>query len=120
MSNPKGSSSSDRAALVWAVPFLWLHCALIVQRLHDLGWSGWWTLLLGPLAMLMMYVSNEIYFWIEQSYEAQQVIKPLVIFLQLGAFALLIGGFILIGCLRGIEGPNPYGPDPKTAPPAQQ
>jgi hypothetical protein len=32
--------------------------------------------------------------------------------LELAAFALIIWGFVEIGCLRGIEGSNRYGPNP--------
>ncbi len=31
---------------------------------------------------------------------------------NLGSFAISIWGFVEIGCLRGTEGPNQYGPDP--------
>ena len=37
-----------RRTVVLSIPLVWFYCKLIVHRLHDLGWSGWWFLLLGP------------------------------------------------------------------------
>jgi uncharacterized membrane protein YhaH (DUF805 family) len=36
--------------------------------------------------------------------------------LALAAFALTIWGFVEIGCLRGTDGSNEYGPDPLLQP----
>jgi uncharacterized membrane protein YhaH (DUF805 family) len=111
MSRPTGSGGEAMALLI-LIPLLWLHCALVVLRLHDLGWSGWWCLLLGPLPVLMFYESFAVYGRVEQSYEAQQWIKPYVLFMLLGGLVLFFGSFILLGCRRGMVGPNKYGPDP--------
>jgi uncharacterized membrane protein YhaH (DUF805 family) len=35
--------------------------------------------------------------------------------LSLVAFAISIWGFVELGCLRGTDGPNTYGPDPLEA-----
>jgi uncharacterized membrane protein YhaH (DUF805 family) len=116
---PRGAEVALTFAL--AAPFVWFYCKLIVHRLHDLGWSGWWLLLLGPvlipLPLWMMHETHAVYHRIEQSYAAQQAIKPYVASLQYGALALFVGGFVLMGCLRGTRGPNRYGPDPVSRPP---
>ena len=46
-----------------------------------------------PLPILMFREFFVIYDRIEQSYDAQQAIKPYVIFMLLGSFAIFIGGF---------------------------
>jgi uncharacterized membrane protein YhaH (DUF805 family) len=111
MNNPTGSAGAA-ALFVMSLPFLWLYCKLIIHRLHDLGWSGWWFLMFTVLPFLMFRESDAIYGRIEQSGVAQQAIKPYVIFMTFGSFAIFLGGFILVGCLRGTEGPNKFGPDP--------
>jgi uncharacterized membrane protein YhaH (DUF805 family) len=113
MSDPRGSDGGAILLLVMALPLLFLHAKLIVQRLHDLGRSGRWFSVFTLLPILMFIESFAIYGRIEQSYEAQQWIQPYVLFMLLGSFALFFGGFIVIGCLRGTEGPNEYGPDPR-------
>ena len=119
---PTGAAGGEIALIfLFAMPLVWFYCKLIVHRLHDLGWSGWWFLLLGPiiipLPICMMHETHAVYHRIEQSYAAQQAIKPYVASMQYGAFLLFFGGFILMGCLRGTKGPNKYGPDPISQPP---
>jgi uncharacterized membrane protein YhaH (DUF805 family) len=119
---PTGAAGGEIALIfLFAMPLVWFYCKLIVHRLHDLGWSGWWFLLLGPilipLPIWMMHETHAVYHRIEQSYAAQQAIKPYVASMQYGAFLLFFGGFILMGCLRGTKGPNKYGPDPISQPP---
>ena len=115
MSDPKGGGGAV-ALFVMALPFLWLYGKLIAHRLHDLGWPGWWSLVFVLLPIFMFRESYAIYDRIEQSYEVQQAFKPYVIFMLLGSFAIFIGGFIVVGCLRGTRGPNKYGPDPRGDP----
>lgn len=118
--NPTGAGGGELALIfLFGIPFIWFYCKLVVHRLHDLGWSGWWFLLLGPifipLPIWMMNETHAVYHRIEQSYAAQQAIKPYVASLQYGALLLFAGGFVLMGCLRGTKGPNKYGPDPHAA-----
>ena len=115
ISDPRGGGGAV-ALLVMGLPFMWLYGKLIAHRLHDLGWSGWWSLVFVLLPILMFRESYAIYDRIEQSGDAQEAIKPYVIFMLLGSFAIFIGGFIVVGCLRGSRGPNKYGPDPRGEP----
>lgn len=117
MSNPTGGGGGAIALLVMALPLLFLHAKLVVHRLHDLGFSGRWFPVLTLLPIAMLAESFAVYDRIEQSYEAQQWIQPYVLFMLLGSFALFFGGFIVLGCLRGTDGPNAYGPDPRTPQP---
>lgn len=121
--NPAGTGGGQLVLLAGTAGILlWFYCKLIVHRLQDFGWSGWWFLLLGPillpLPVWMMHESSDVYRRIEQSHAAQQAIKPYVESMQWGAFLLFFGGFLLMGVLRGTRGPNKYGPDPLDAPPA--
>jgi uncharacterized membrane protein YhaH (DUF805 family) len=124
MSDPRGSAGGVFALFVIAMPFLFLYSKLIAHRLHDIGWSAWWTLMFVLLPIFMFRESDAIYDRIEQSYEAQQWFKPYVAFMTFGSLAIFFGGFIVMGCLLGTKGPNQYGPDPladaidKTKPPA--
>lgn len=112
MSDPRGSGGGAIALLVMAMPLLFLHGKLIVHRLHDIGKPGRWFAVFTVLPVFMFVESFAIYGQIPQSYEAQQFVQPIVLFLLLGSFALFFGGFFVMGCLKGTEGPNQYGPDP--------
>ena len=87
-------------AIVLAIAGAWSGIAVGIKRLHDRDKSGWWLLLfwLGPSALTSGNMSmgdtggNFI--------------------LNLAAFAIMIWGFVELGCLKGTTGPNAYGPDP--------
>jgi len=111
MNNPIGGSGGPAGLFVLSVPFIWFYCKLIVHRLHDLGWSGWWFLLLGPLLIPL-----PTWMWIEGHTQAAHN-KGYDAALEFGGYAIFFGGFILLGCLRGTRGANMYGPDPTIPPP---
>jgi uncharacterized membrane protein YhaH (DUF805 family) len=115
MNNPTGGGGAA-ALFVMSLPFVWLYCKLLAHRLHDIGWSGWWSLLFILLPILMVRETTAVYDRIEQSGDAQQAIQGYVIFMLCGSFAIFLGGFIPIGCLPGTQGPNKFGPDPLGAP----
>jgi uncharacterized membrane protein YhaH (DUF805 family) len=106
MNNPTGGSGGPAGLIVLSIPFLWFYCKLIVHRLHDLGWSGWWFLLLGPLLTPL-----PMWMWVE-GHTQQAYDRGHDVVLEFGAYAIFFGGFILMGCLRGTKGPNKYGRDP--------
>ena len=109
MSDPRGSDGGAIALFVIALPFLFLYCKLLAYRLHDIDWSAWWSLAFVLLPIFMFRESTAIYDRIEQATEWTQ---PYSAFMTLGSFAIFFGGFIVMGCLPGNEGPNQYGPDP--------
>jgi len=85
------------ASLVVLIPSL----AVSVRRLHDINRSGWWLLLLSGLP----------------------VIVSMVLGFQFFIYLLMIDWIVLIvaTCLRGHDGSNKYGRDPRRAPyPYQQ
>jgi uncharacterized membrane protein YhaH (DUF805 family) len=89
-----------------SIPFIGLYAKLIIHRLHDLGWSGWWFLLLGPLLIPL-----PIWMWME-AHTQHAVNNKTDFLLEFGAYGIFLGGFILLGCIRGTVGQNEYGPDP--------
>lgn len=117
MNDPRGGDGALVVLALIAAPFLLLYAWLVIHRLHDLGRSGWWFALLGPLLIvmpiLMFKESTDVYLRIEQTYEAQQAIKGYVMFMLFGSFTIFLGGFVLLGCLPGTTGPNAYGEDPR-------
>jgi uncharacterized membrane protein YhaH (DUF805 family) len=111
MNNPTGGSGGPAGLILLSIPFFWFYCKLIVHRLHDLDWSGWWFLLLGPLLIPL-----PVWMWTEA--HTQAAINNKTDFaLEFGGYAIFLGGFILMGCLRGTAGPNGHGPDPISQPP---
>lgn len=94
--------------IVWILLFL-PTLGVVVRRLHDMAYSGWWLLLCGvaslpfcvfvPLAMLN-YAPGEAA-WSMQAVN--------------GAFGLMVVAYIillLVCCRRGTIGENRFGPDP--------
>ncbi|BAT60609.1 hypothetical protein GJW-30_1_03157 [Variibacter gotjawalensis] len=113
MNNPTGGSGGAGAFFILLALFIALYCKMLIHRLHDLNVSGWWTMLLAPLLILLpilMYrESHEVYLRIEQSYEAQRAIQTYVLAMLIGSFGLLLGGFVTMGSLPGTAGPNRFG-----------
>ncbi len=100
-----------QAAKVGAEPFLWIlvtpvfvvsmisFLAVTSRRFHDREKSAWWILLiyLGPpaLSVLGAMTGRAV---------SALVVAPIL--------AIFIWAIAELGCLRGTEGPNRYGPDP--------
>jgi uncharacterized membrane protein YhaH (DUF805 family) len=87
--------------------------AVCIKRLHDRDRSGWWLMLfyVGPFVFVLI---GGFIFWaaadsVGTSAEWSYLGLRLCI---LGGFALLIWGFVEIGCRRGTAGYNRFGPDP--------
>jgi uncharacterized membrane protein YhaH (DUF805 family) len=82
---------------------LWGQLGICIKRLHDRGKSGWWLLIFWALPMAVSHVSEG---FTEYS-------------LRIAAAAVIgviwLWALIELGCLRGTEGPNNYGPDPLPA-----
>ncbi|MEA3023762.1 MAG: hypothetical protein QOK01_2614 [Alphaproteobacteria bacterium] len=72
--------------------------AVGIKRLHDRDKSGWW--------LLIFYLLPAVF---------DGIGRGGVPALSLVAFAISIWSFVELGCLRGTDGPNTYGPDPLEA-----
>jgi uncharacterized membrane protein YhaH (DUF805 family) len=116
MMRTTGASGGEKAflLLMQLVTFCYLGW-LIIMRLHDLNRTGWWFLLLGPLPIAVVTNINQVYHYIPQSYEAQQRVLPWISAAETLSFALLFGGLIVLGCVRGTRGANRFGPGPAVA-----
>jgi len=86
---------------VFLIFLVWSSFATGIKRLHDRGKSGWW--------MLVFFVLPAIIGIGADSIEGTSSFA-----LNAISIALNIWGFVELGCLRGTQGPNEYGPDPLT------
>jgi uncharacterized membrane protein YhaH (DUF805 family) len=85
---------------VGTLVFVWVYVATTIKRLHDRDKNGWWII---P------------YFFFPGLYGQFQDRLPdtwLLFPLALGAFGLMIGGFVDIYCLKGTRWTNRFGPNP--------
>ena len=82
------------------IMLLWGQLGICIKRLHDRGKSGWWLLIFWALPMAVSYVAGG---FTEYSLRIAAAAAMGVIWLW---------AVIELGCLRGTEGPNNYGPDP--------
>ena len=84
--------------------------ALGARRLHGLGRSAWWLLLLVPGPALYLYGADQIW----------QREWGKVLFIGGGALSIAMG---VVACVAGLwpgqEGANRYGPDPRDPSPMQ-
>jgi uncharacterized membrane protein YhaH (DUF805 family) len=80
------------------VPLL-LSIPISIKRLHDRDRSGWWLLVFYVLPLILSMI-------------AETADMGLDFILSFANAALLLWGFIELGCLRGTPGRNRFGPDP--------
>jgi uncharacterized membrane protein YhaH (DUF805 family) len=91
-------------ALIFTPWLLW-GVAITTERLHDRNKSAWW--------LVTFYLAPGLLGQFAKTHWSTGVAGAGAHYvLTLAAFALMIWGFIEIGCLRGTPGPNTYGPDP--------
>lgn len=111
-----GGFDSDRlfsfvgtGLLLWAIALAmvilctWSGIATGIKRLHDRNKSGWWILVfwLGPSVLSGASTTSSA--------------SSMFVF-NIAGFALTVWAFVELGCLRGTQGPNEYGPDPLSEP----
>lgn len=80
--------------------FAWVYLATSVKRLHDRDRSGWW---IAPF-----FVVPGLYAQFVDRLPDSWLMFPLA----LGAFVLMIWGFVEIYCLKGTRWTNRFGPNP--------
>lgn len=89
------------SALLICIP-VFMACAVGAKRLHDRDKSAWWL-----LAFYLLPMAGELF--------GLRGINPEsagAILWSLAGFVAWVWGLIEMGCLRGTNGPNRYGPDP--------
>jgi uncharacterized membrane protein YhaH (DUF805 family) len=88
----------------------WASICLSFKRFHDVGYPGWWSLILSvllflaPLLMVGSYFNNSTAMW------------SLGTMLYAGGVILFIVQLIFVYLRKGNDGTNRYGPDPLTTP----
>lgn len=80
---------------------IWSSFATAIKRLHDRSKSGWWVLVFFVLPAIIGIGADAIEGTGSWALNAISIV-------------LNIWGFVELGCLRGTQGPNEYGPDPLT------
>lgn len=78
---------------------IWSSFATAIKRLHDRSKSGWWVLVFFVLPAIIGIGADTIEGTGSWALNAISIV-------------LNIWGFVELGCLRGTQGPNEYGPDP--------
>jgi uncharacterized membrane protein YhaH (DUF805 family) len=69
-----------------------------IKRLHDRDKGGWWLALFYLVPGILEGIGSSI--------------GGIGFVLSLAGFAISVWAFVELGCLRGTDGPNQYGPDP--------
>lgn len=92
--------------LIMFVPTLAVTC----RRLHDLGYSGWWQLLVYSLSITLIGILAVILGVAVLTNPLVGGLGGLLAVLALLVFYLVF--FVLLCAKRGTKGPNKYGPDP--------
>jgi uncharacterized membrane protein YhaH (DUF805 family) len=82
---------------------LWMHSAVTIKRLHDRDKAAGWYLIYG-IAPFGFFLAA-IYFWTVRAVELASILFVL-------SFVGLIWAIVELGCMRGTDGPNRFGPEP--------
>src|SRR5258708_1827898 len=91
--------------------------AVAIKRLHDRDRSAWWLLLFYAGPFVFVLVGGFIFWAAADAVGTAADWSYLGLRLcVLGGFALVIWGFVEIGCRRGTAGYNRFGPDPLKLP----
>lgn len=92
------------AELVVVVAYLVAGFAIAIKRLHDRNRSGWWSIVFLVLPPFLNAIGKA------SGTEGGGAVFALI------GLGLSIWGFVELGCLKGTDGPNDYGPDPLEVP----
>lgn len=81
--------------------------AVAAKRLHDLGYSHWWLALFAVVMALLFGIEMALHL------EPGSIASATMALSAMGMFGIML---IVLGAIRGIAGPNEYGPDPLAMP----
>ncbi len=96
---------ADTSGWIIALVFLWPNIAMNAKRFHDLNMSGWWWLLFVAPFLLGTAISIS-------PYGGDLDPSPAAGWAELLSGITAIATLIMLGFLRGMSGPNRYGPPP--------
>jgi uncharacterized membrane protein YhaH (DUF805 family) len=114
--SPVDPSSGERIGIFGALLALilfWPSIAMTAKRLHDRGMTGWWQI--APISVIIPAVAA--YWYLNKPDAASAPVDPLV-GSAVGIALIVIVAFVVLYpaintlFLRGLPGPNKYGPDP--------
>ena len=91
--------------VVVLIPWLLWGVSFTTRRLHDRDKSAWWLVVFYLVPGVLGHLA-------EAARVAGSAGTTLNGILALASFSLTIWGFVEVGCLRGTNGLNTYGPDP--------
>jgi uncharacterized membrane protein YhaH (DUF805 family) len=77
-----------------------------IKRLHDRDKTGWWMLLFVGVPVVLGGVTAGMNFYLDEDVSTGGTLLSML------SLAISIWAFVELGCLRGTDGPNAYGPDP--------
>jgi uncharacterized membrane protein YhaH (DUF805 family) len=94
--------------LIVMVPFAVAILAILVRRLHDLDYSGWWLLTAAFAIPLFSWTMSEIFSLISPTWHNSRMVEDRI------TDVLLVTAVALLGALPGTVGPNrfDYAPSP--------
>jgi uncharacterized membrane protein YhaH (DUF805 family) len=105
---PTGATQLELAALWSALGILvWVSAALIVKRLHDRDKSVLWYPVFGLGPVVAYELGNRF------SSNISNELSPAQTVFWLLSAALWVWAIVELGFIKGTEGPNRYGPDPR-------
>jgi len=87
------------------IPWLLWGVSFTTRRLHDRDKSAWWLVVFYLVPGVLGHLAEAAWFGGISGAALKSV-------LALASFVLTIWGFVEVGCLRGTNGLNTYGPDP--------
>ncbi|HWX46807.1 MAG TPA: DUF805 domain-containing protein [Roseomonas sp.] len=102
--DPKGAGMLVGEVFTWATSpvVIWINAALVVKRLHDIGWSGWHAAWFIPGSTVMPFY--------------HQAVANTALALAMLVTAILVVGMALVLIFKaGEAGDNRFGPSPKVA-----
>jgi uncharacterized membrane protein YhaH (DUF805 family) len=91
--------------VVVLIPWLLWGASFTTRRLHDRDKSAWWLVVFYLVPGVLGHLAEAAWF-------AGIAGAALNSILALASSVLTIWGFVEVGCLRGTDGLNTYGPDP--------
>ena len=103
--NPVNSAVSIAISLAT----LWPSLAVLVKRLHDRNWSGWWA---APLYVFTLGFDAADLAGLTGTLEEPSLAGKILLW-SLGLIALVY--LVELGFRKGTPGPNRFGPDPLSA-----
>lgn len=98
-------------SLLLSLAYAWPNIVVPIKRFHDRGMSGWWVLwfALAILVGAVMAIPGLYHAAATQTAPGSVALLGMCV-----VVVATLAQFVILYCLGGQEGPNKYGPDPRT------